>query len=811
MLLTFLKAAVPLSKTITYSARDDAFSVSAYPMVKKMTSSEESVADMAIFAEALKTYAKTGHALMFGALKQPLVDESRAGMAADDPHEWIMFDFDKVDEAPTQDGAVRAIARYLPECCIDAECVIQLSPSCFIPGTNKLSCHVFMRLDKPYTTKQLKEFLVWCNFTNPELSEQIKLTDSANALSMRLDRCVVDPSRLIYIAPPRTIGFEPTLDPEELIVFYEGTPSFKLPDFEPITYEQQTEKINDLRQKLGLERREFRTIKIRGVDVLAKAEEGVISDVKLSGNGHIRFNINGGDSHAYWINLERPDIVGNFKGEPYMRTEEIDAEFYKALVKTTKKMPAQPMPDGFETLAFYATNRGSALYIGSYNRATDKLRVDKSSETAAFSWLLQNGQPIKGPLPHYDLVHDISSDIRYEEGYPVINLYERTDFIKQYGNAPRIYDLDATMKNLDEKCPVIMKFLRSATGDAHSAKGFLNWLAYIFQYRIKTGTAWLLWGTEGTGKGKLIEHVVKPLFGHNTTSQVMMSSVDKQFNSLLEGKLMVNIDEAEMSRTRDWIESMAKLRNWITEPSIIINEKNVSEREVASFCNFIITANSFRPLRINAADRRFHVASRQEERLLPSANEYATLVQGEELPEFAAALGSAIVDEAWVRQPELTEQKLRLFEGTHSLLDNVAMAINEGDASFFFEARPPDSVLSSSSSTPLMSIRLYDDLLRGMLDGTFNVMRHEDLYVLFSVVVNDPKQFPDNQVVQRQILNRYGLLAQPKETHKCHRTGRAQHGVLAPKWESVPDYMLEVIHAQPPKPDDKVVPMRPKK
>lgn len=807
MHLTFLQAAVPLSKTLTYSPRDGEYTVSAYPMVRRMTSYEAEVHDMFGFTEALAEHGAKGRCLMFGQLDRPLKDESRADHADKNvPHEWIVFDFDKVDAPPTMEGALEAIAKYLPDVCQSAECCIQLSPSCYMPRATKLSCHVFMRLGRAYTTQEIKDFLIWCNFSNEYLNSQIGLTESGNALTMRVDRCVADPSRLIYVAPPRTIGFKPNLD--EVLGHFAGDPSFFLPAFTPITHAQQTEKINELRAAQHLDPRDFRTVKFRGVDVLQTVDAGVISDVKLSGANHLRFNLNGGDSLAYWVSLDNPEVIGNFKGEPYMMTKSVDEAFYKSLIKATKHIPSnQVLPDGMEILAFYATNRASTLYIGSYDRAKDVLRVDKSGESAGVSWLLQHGAPYNGRFPHYDLVHDISSDIRYEEGYPVINLYERTDLIKQYGGVPRTFDLDTTMALLDERCPVIMKFLRSATGDPRSAKGFINWLAFIFQYRIKTGTAWLLWGTEGTGKGKLLEHVIRPLFGQNSVSQVMMSNVDKQFNVLLEGKLIVNVDEAEMSRTRDKEESMAKLRNWITEPMIVINEKQVSEREIASYVNFIITANSYRPLRINAGDRRFHVASRQEERLLPTANEYATLVQGDELPMFAQCLGQLVVDEDWVRQPELNEHKLRLFESTHSLLDNVAMAINEGDASFFFEARPPDTVLNTYSGSSLLSIRLYDDLLRAMHEKKLNVLRQEDLYVLFSTVVNDAKFFPDNQTMQRQIYNRYGLLPQANEMHMCRRTGRKQHGVEAPKWGDVPEYLLEVIHAEPADPA-KVVPIR---
>ncbi len=812
MILTFLSAAVPLSKTLTYAAHTDSYTTSAYPMVKKVTSHEVTVPDLFSFGEAIIEQGLLRRCLMFGTLDRPLSDESRAGHALKDvPHEWVCFDFDKVPYPPTIDGACTAIEELLPAVCQGVECIIQLSPSCYLPNASRLSAHVFMKLQRPVSTKELKEFLTWCNFQNPKLRDLIGLTDNASALTMRLDRCVADPSRLIYIAPPRTVGFEPTLDAESAVLHLEGRDGFTIPNDAKVPNDEQNAFLHKLRDDLGLERRDFRTVKFRGVDVLNEVDEAIVTDVRPSGEGYIRFNLNGGDSLAYWINLKDPEIVGNFKGEPFMFTKKVAPDFYKSLIKTIKKMPKhQHGSDNVDVLAFYATNHGSQLYIGTYDRDKDVLRIDPSKESAAESWLHRYGVPAIEEFPHYDLVHDIKSDVRYEEGFPVINLYARTDFMKQYSSVERTTGIEMTMQQLRQRCPVIMKFIDSVAGDPRSAETFINWLAFIFQNRVKTGTAWLFWGTEGTGKGMMLEHVCKPLFGETAVSQIMMSTVDSTFNGLLEGKIIVNIDETDMTRSRDANEVMAKIRNWITEPNIVIENKNISAREVPSFANFIFSSNSFRPLTITQGDRRFHVGTRQEVRLLPTPNEVAILTQGEELPAFAEELGKLIVDEVRVRQPELTEQKARLFESTHSVIDNVAMAIRNGDTDFFFEARPSAIALGASSTAIMLPIKEYDKLLLAMHNNTFNVLRHEDLYVLFSVVINDNKVFPENQTTQRKIFTRYGLSASSKDIHKCERTHVSQHGVLGPTWAPAAPHLLAKIDTPTGSTGD-VVPMRAKK
>lgn len=806
MRLTFLSAAIPLTKTLAYSPRDDEYTTTPYPMVSRVTSHEDSADDMLQFANVIRRHGELGRCLMFGTLDQPLKDESRAGHSVKAPHEWVCFDFDKVDCAPTVAGAMFAISEYLPEACSKAECVIQLSPSCYNPRATKLSAHVFFRLSTPVDASVLKEWITRINFD--KLPGQIRLTDSGNALSFALDRCVTDASRLIYIAPPKCVGFEPTVPPEDAIVHLRGTPTITVPHFTPVTREEINQKINELREENLLPRREFRTTRIKDMEMLLEPGECQIHDIRTSGDGYIRFNINGGDSQAYWINLRQPQIIGNFKGEPYMYTKEANPQFYKSLVKSLQAMPTTNTgTPALDVLAFYATNRGSKVYVGTYDRQNDVLRVEASTESAAFSWMKQFGVPIKTNFPHYDLAYDISSDIRYEEGYPVINLYARTDFIKDYSKLPRSLSLDSLDNELRKECPVIHRTLASVTGDPRSLVGLVNWLAYIFQERKMTETAWLLHGTEGTGKGMLINKIMKPLLGDSSVTSFLAKEIDSGFNGMLEGKLLVNVDEVAMSRTRDKTETMARLRHWITEKVIFINNKGVNQYETESYANFIFTSNDMRPLAIPEGDRRFHVGTRQETRLMYSPNEIAVLEQGEELPAFAKIMGELIVDEAWVRNPEKSTQKAQLFENTHSLLDRVGFALRDGDTTFLFEARPSPLMRQVASSNTMLPLRQYDEILQAILDGTMNVLTPEDLFVLFTVIVNDSKVFSENPTQQKSIYSRYNLLPAYKEAHRCKRQKKVRRGVKAPEWQEVPDYIIqEFAHAAPP--SDNVVPLR---
>lgn len=794
MRLTFLSAAVPLTKSIALSPTTGEYTTTSYPMVSKMTSHEEEVQDMMGFARALVRHGRAGHCLLKGELDRPIVDESRAGHAvlhAD--HSWVCFDFDKVDCPPTFEGAVEAIEKYLPPAAHDVDCVIQLSASCFHPEARMLSAHVFMRLDQAQSTTTLNDWFLSLNFT-PETLKELRLSDSQLVLSYPIDRSVASQAKLLYIAPPRTIGFKPNSN--EFVQFLPGDRrSLTIPAFKPVSAEDIRRELNRLREAIGLPPKDYQTQVIAGQEFFKDIDEEVtIHDVKVSASGHLRFNINGGDSMAYYIDLKNPHVIGNFKGEPFMHTNIVAKKFYDTLKKAApaaaKNMAR--ISDGTEVLAFYATNRGSAVYVGTYDRTNDILRVDRSNTEAAHAWLVAHGAPLKATLPHYDLLHDISSDVRYEEGYPVINMYARTEFLKQYGGIARTLALDNIVNTLRQTCPVAYKILLSVCGsDEETLRRYLNWLAYIFQTREKPGSAWLFHGTEGTGKGFMVQHLLTPLFGEDQVVQVLMKDVTGNFNSLLEGKLIVNIDEASLSKTTDPVEVMSRLRNWITETKTVINEKNRVEQVVRSFANWIITSNDNRPIIVPPGDRRWNVAPRQETRINIYPNEYAVLVQGEELPQFAQLLGGLQVDEELTRNPENNQAKKNLFEATHGLPDAVALALRDGNTSFFLAARPSAAQLATGKA--LLPMNEYDELLRGMLNGDFNVLTQADLYVLFKVAINDDRQFPENVTAQRKLYRRLNLT--DFSSRYCKRQCKSVYSMAAPEWQQPDEEFIDTIES----------------
>jgi len=781
MELTFLRGALPMTKTFTWSNRDERYTTSPYPMLQQVTSFTRDVTSLDEFATALGEAANEGACLLKGSLDRPLNNESRAGHSVERPHEWLVFDFDGVDCGPTFDGAVAALGKYLPKECREVDCIVQMSSSAFRPDTTHLSAHVFMLLDEPKTTKELTEWFTRINFT-PPLDSELRLTDSGMSLHFPLDRTVTSPSKLIYIAPPRCVGFKPRLD-KHIAINDAAKRALKVPKYIPVFPDVISEKINALRAKNGMAPREWRTRVAHGMEIMIDAEPCVVHDVRTSGSGYIRFNMNGGDSLAYFINVREPALIGNFKGEPYLHTAQAAPELFKALTKAAHSLPPKIPPATIEPLAFYATNRESTVFIGTYDREHDVLRLDPSNNTAALSWMASFGAPKFGNLPHYDLTYDMASEIRFEDGYPVINLYKRTDYIKRFADvAERPVPCEpVSLRAFAEASPTWYRVIRSAVGSDDTAMlYFINWVAAIFQKRDRTTSAWVLHGTQGTGKGLVLWNLLRPLFGETSITQTRFGLLKTDFNGYMRGKLIVAFNEVEMPKSGDWSDIRAKLYDWITEPVIPIHEKGKDIYDEPNFSNIILCANSMRPIVIEDGDRRFNVGVYQDQRLFLQPNEYAAIADGRDLESVAKFLGEWQVNADMLIRPFGAADKARIIDATHSLVDAIARAIREGDVQFFVDNRPDVLQLRTDFNGRVVPINEYNELLKAMADDTLNMLHVADLYVLFRTVALGNKGFPESKAEQRRVYQRYGLLSE--QVIRCKRTGKAKRGINAPHW-----------------------------
>lgn len=116
----------------------------------------------------------------------------------------------------------------------------------------------------------------------------------------------------------------------------------------------------------------------------------------------------------------------------------------------------------------------------------------------------------------------------------------------------------------------------------------IDWLAHLIQRPYdKAGTALVLRGEMGTGKGKFARGIGK-LFGQHFIPILSRSQLTGRFNSHLADKVIVFVDESGWSHDRT---DTGIIQAMITEPSLTIEMKGKDAIEMENYSHFIMAAN----------------------------------------------------------------------------------------------------------------------------------------------------------------------------------------------------------------------------
>jgi hypothetical protein len=181
------------------------------------------------------------------------------------------------------------------------------------------------------------------------------------------------------------------------------------------------------------------------------------------------------------------------------------------------------------------------------------------------------------------------------DGMLVFNVYKHTTF-KPF--AGPWHDYEALIMNL--------------VGADHGAYEYvLDWLAAPIQtiyHRInsmKMLTALVFHGDQGGGKG-LLERAMRIIYGDSNVARIGQQSLDGKFNGELANVLFVVANEV-MSSTNRSAETANKIKPWVTESTIEIEQKYRQMETVENHFNIIFTSNDERPVLIEKSDRRFSV------------------------------------------------------------------------------------------------------------------------------------------------------------------------------------------------------------
>jgi hypothetical protein len=236
------------------------------------------------------------------------------------------------------------------------------------------------------------------------------------------------------------------------------------------------------------------------------------------------------------------------------------------------------------------------------------------------------------------------------------------------------------------ECPAgIRALLLHVMGDdVVSFERFLNWVAHIYQTGQRADTAWVWSGEQLTGKGLVMNEIMKPLFGYVVTQ--LASAFKDQFNSQLENCTILNVDECEFSR-RDKSDIEQKMKTIITGTTLSIRGMHRAAHEVPNYISVILTSNSCVVANLPRGDRRYNVAPPQLQKLTvkyPNTDKIVARVR-KELPAFAGFLKQYTVDTQKVRTAMVSEAKDDMTSAGSSGPEEFAHALKTGDLAHFLE------------------------------------------------------------------------------------------------------------------------------
>ena len=308
-----------------------------------------------------------------------------------------------------------------------------------------------------------------------------------------------------------------------------------------------------------------------------------------------------------------------------------------------------------------------------------------------------------GPFMPYRETYDptsISSPIMEDDGLEV-NVYKSSKYQNQ---KPR--------NGTNSKFPNIEALLMNVIPEKVSRDAFLNWLAVIFNTGHKTGTAWVILGSQGSGKTMLFERVLTPLLGEGNCTELNQDALSSRFNHLLHRKQLVCFNEVHSSR-----QAAERIKTWVTEDQIRLEDKTVQASINRNFLNLIFTSNSQIPVVLEADDRRFNVVRTGGPLTEVTWFSGAATIRAikNELSAFAQFLQAYPYAEAGARRTIMNAEKNRVIEAGVNPLDRLVDLLRRGRKNDLLKA--VDSDLLNEDELSDMGNQLTKELALKLAEG----------------------------------------------------------------------------------------------
>lgn len=720
MQLTFLSADVPLVKKFTLENGE--LIKSPYPNAYLFTSHTFPVTSIEELTALTKEAADQGWCMLKGEVTRKLNNESRAGStSATAASQFLCFDLDGLNVIKTPEEFMAAVGMS------DVSYCVQYSASQGIGNSTSLSCHIFIMLSGAVSAQFIKAYITKLNLETKELASDITLTRTGNTLHWPLDITACQNDKLLYIAPPQLgKGVKDNFKHERIQLVQKKLPTLptsRITADVNVVRIKSKEKLNELRRDAHMPIIRDSQFKMKGsIAYMSKPNEGIVTGIKHD-RGFVYFNLNGGDSWAYYHPEESPEFIFNFKGEPTYKTEELLPVYWQSLKDQHIEEPTHGRD--YFVLRDFRTDR---LYNGYYDADTDDVVIARAAnETRLKSFLKQHGQPVADFIPDWELVYDPSSSTKYDPQTKTINMYRPSEYYK------------LELRRVNKVPATIDKVIKHAVGPQEEYAHFLNWLAYVFQKRTISTTSWTLHGNQGTGKGVLFNRIIAPLLGQHNVHSMLMGGLQSQFNGWIETSLLVFVDEVQISKLWGSEQVVAALKNYTTEPMVSVRRMHSEAYRAKNHVNFIFASNQPDPVVIEATDRRNNVGRFQKDKLVLSQEDINQIDR--ELEEFFMFLMSYEVSDSAARTVLDSEDRKLLISINKTSVDEVADALLEGNLEYLIDQLPnsDDPIFATTQAAAYKSL-IETMLVNGEEDKSLS---RDELFVIYDYCVGNVPRSPN--------------------------------------------------------------------
>jgi len=271
---------------------------------------------------------------------------------------------------------------------------------------------------------------------------------------------------------------------------------------------------------------------------------------------------------------------------------------------------------------------------------------------------------------------------------------------------------------------MLLAHIRFTLSDEREQGILLDWLAYVVQHPgQRINWALLLQGTQGSGKSYFVNLLQAVMGGH--VRNLDPTAIAGRFTGWAHGALVVAVEEIRISGTNKY-EVLDRLKPFISNKTIQIEEKGRDHRTVPNFTNYLLLTNHKDAIPLSEGDRRYCILFSR--------------VQSEE--QLFAELGG---------EQGASEYFAKLFDETERRADVITKFLTEYKISADFN--PVGRAPATEARAKMMGVAISPDRLA--LEDAIN--QHECAVINNDVLdityLNELCMLEDQEIPQKRALS----------------------------------------------------------